>query len=100
MYMVYILSTTIRISKRTKELLTKVLIELENELGRRLDYDDVIKILIERSKARRPKLLLKLKEMSVSEEIVGEARRLLGEERGIEERSFERRYGVRYKRSH
>ena len=44
----YILSTTIKVSRETKELLTKVLIKLESELGRRLSYDDVIKILVKR----------------------------------------------------
>ncbi len=79
--MVYILSTTIRVSRRTKDLLTRVLIELENELGRRLDYDDVIRILIEKSKVKKPELLLKLKEMGISEEIAREARKLLEKEK-------------------
>jgi hypothetical protein len=97
--MVYTLSTTIRVSKKTKDLLTKVMIRLENELGKRLDYDEVIRILIERSMVRRPELLLRLKSMSVSEEISEKAHKLLSEERGIEEKSFERRYGTRYKHS-
>ncbi len=97
--MVYTLSTTIRVSKRTKDLLTKVLIKLENELGRRLDYDEVIRILVERSGIRNPELLLRLKEMSVSREIVEEAHKLLEEETRFEERVFERRYGSRHKYS-
>ncbi|RLG84310.1 MAG: hypothetical protein DRO40_01810 [Thermoprotei archaeon] len=92
------MSTTIRVSKRTKDLLTKVLIKLENELGRRLDYDEVIRILVERSGIRNPELLLRLKEMSVSREIVEEAHKLLEETR-FEERVFERRYGSRHKYS-
>ena len=87
-YIMYILSTTIRVSRRTKDLLTRVLIELENDLGRRLDYDDVIRILIEKSKVKKPELLLKLNEMSVSEEIAREARKLLEEEKRSEERFF------------
>ncbi|MEB3779091.1 MAG: hypothetical protein GSR85_02500 [Desulfurococcales archaeon] len=75
------MSTTIRVSRRTKDLLTRVLIELENELGRRLDYDDVIRILIEKSKVKKPELLLKLKEMGISEEIAREARKLLEKEK-------------------
>ncbi len=94
------LSTTIRVSKKTKDLLTKVMIRLESELGRRLSYDDVIRILIERSKSRRPELLLMLKEMGVSEEVVRKAHRLLEGERGFEEKTFERRYGSRYKHSY
>ena len=98
--MVYTLSTTIRVSKKTKELLTKTMIKLENELGRRLDYDDVIRILIERSKTRRPELLLKLKEMSVPSEVAEKARELLRKERRAGEKLVERRYSARYKHSH
>jgi len=97
--MVYTLSTTIRISEKTKNILTKVLIRLESELGRRLDYDEVIRILIERSGFRKPELLLRLKEMRVPREVVVEARRILEEESKFEEEVFKRRYGFRYKRS-
>jgi len=93
---VYTLSTTIKLSKRTKELLTDVLIKLESELGRRLSYDEVIKILIERGKTRNPRLLLKLAEMKVSRETVEEAHRLLEEETEFEEEVFRRRYRTRY----
>ncbi len=96
--MVYTLST-IRLSRETKELLTDVLIKLEGELGRRLSYDDVIRILIRRSRVRNPELLLRLMEMRVSREIVEEAHRLLEEEAGFEEEVFRRRYRARYKRS-
>jgi|GEM_PF-1578433 len=95
--MVYTLSTTIKLSKATKELLTDVLIELESELRRRLSYDDVIRILIRRSRARNPKLLQKLIEMEVSKEVVERARRLLEEETELEEEVFRRRYCDRYK---
>ena len=95
--MVYTLSTTIKLSKATKELLTDVLIELESELRRRLSYDDVIRILIRRSRARNPKLLQKLIEMEVSKEVVERAHRLLEEETKLEEEVFRRRYCDRYK---
>ncbi len=91
--------STIRISKKTKDLLSKVLIKLENELGKRLNYDDVIKILIERSGFRNSNLLLKLKEMSVPEEIVKKAHEILERETKFEEEIFKRRYGLRYKYS-
>jgi len=93
---VYILSTTIKISKETKELLTRVLIKLEGELGRRLSYDDVIRILVKRSKVRNPKFLLKLVEMEVPREIVRKAHELLEEEVKFEEEVFRRRYRARY----
>jgi len=99
LYMVCALSTTIRVSEKTKSMLTKVLIRLESELGRRLDYDEVIRILIERSGFRRPELLLRLKEMRVPRRVVVEARRILEEESRFEEEVFKRRYGFRYKRS-
>lgn len=92
-------STTIRVSEKTKNMLTKVLIRLENELGKRLDYDDVIRILIERSGFRKPELLLRLKEMSVPEEVVEKAHKLLEEESRLEEEVFKRRYRLRYKHS-
>jgi len=97
--MVYALSTTIRVSERTKKMLTKVLISLESELGRRLDFDEVIRILIERSGFRKPELLLRLKEMSVPREVAEKAHEILEREVGFEEEVFERRYGFRYKRS-
>ncbi len=90
-------TTTIRVSKKTKDLLTKILIKLESELGRRLDYDDVIRILIERSRARKPELLRTLKEMSVSTEIAERSHRMLEEESRFEEEVFKRRYSSRYK---
>ena len=93
------MSTTIRLSKETKEMLTDVLIRLEKELGRRLSYDEVIRILIRRSRARNPRLLLKLVSMSVPEEVVKEAHRLLEEEVWLEEEAFRRRYRGRYEHS-
>jgi len=93
--MVYILST-IRLSRETKKLLTDVLIRLEDELGKRLSYDDVIRILIRRSKVRNPRLLLMLMETEVSEEIVEKAHKLLEKETEIEEEVFRRRYRAKY----
>ncbi|RLE64149.1 MAG: hypothetical protein DRJ47_08360 [Thermoprotei archaeon] len=90
------MSTTIKISRETKELLTDVLIRLEGELGRRLSYDDVIRILIKRSRVRDSRLLLRLVEMKVSGKLVEKARKLLEEETALEEEMFRRRYRTRY----
>ncbi|MEM2790696.1 MAG: hypothetical protein QW075_02500, partial [Thermofilaceae archaeon] len=89
---------TIKVSKETKELLTEVLVKLEEELGRRLTYDEVIRVLVRRSGVRNPSLLLKLADMSVPEEVVVEARNLLEGEMELEMGVFERRYGSRYER--
>lgn len=90
------MSTTIKVSKKTKDLLTKVLIKLESELGRRLDYDEVIRILIDRVRNRNPECLRKLMRMSVPEEVVRGAHELLREEGRLEEGGFKRRYGFRH----
>jgi len=92
--MVYTLSTTIRISKETKKLLTNIMIKLEAELGKRLDYDDVIRILINRCRTKNPHLLMRLINMEVSGEIVEKAHKLLREERISERRIIKRRYGI------
>ena len=94
--MVNTLSTTIKLSKETKRLLTNVLIKLENELGRRLSYDEVIRILIRRSKIRNPEPLLELMKMKVPKEIVRRAHELLEEEAELEEEVYRRRYCTRY----
>ena len=91
--------TTIRLSKGTKALLTDLLIELERELGRRLSYDDVIRILAARARARNPKLLQELVRMRVPGRLVEEARKLLEREAEYEEEAFRRRYRHRYERS-
>lgn len=90
------MSTTIKLSKKTKELLTDTLIRLENELGRRLSYDDAIRILIERSRGRNPGLLLRLMDMEAPGELAEEARRLLEGEAALEEKAFRGRYRSRY----
>ena len=94
--MVNTLSTTIKLSKDTKRLLTNVLIKLENELGRRLSYDEVIRILIRRSKIRNPEPLLELMKMKVPKEMVKRAHELLEEEAELEEEVYRRRYCTRY----
>ncbi|MEM0459537.1 MAG: hypothetical protein QXZ31_06685 [Thermofilaceae archaeon] len=91
-------STAIRVSKETKELVTEVLVKLEEELGMRLTYDEVIRVLVRRSGVRNHSLLLKLADMSVPEEVVVEARNLLEGETELEMGVFERRYGSRYER--
>ncbi len=93
------MSTIIKVSGKAKNLLTRVLARLEAELGRRLTYDDVIRILIEKSSFRNPEFLLKLKGMSVPLSVVSEAHRILEEEVRLVEGAYERRYGIRYKRS-
>lgn len=92
------MSTTIKLSRETKELLTDALIRLEGELGRRLSYDEVIRILIRRSGVRSPRLLLRLAEMRAPRRVVEEAHRLLEGEAELEEEAFERRYGARHER--
>ncbi len=92
--MVYTLSTTIRISRETKKLLTDIMIRLEAELGKRLDYDEVIRILINRYRAKKPHLLMQLINMEVDREIVEKAHKLLREERVRERSIVEGRYSI------
>lgn len=92
--MMYALSTTIRISKETKKLLTDVMIKLEAELGKRLDYDDVIRILINRCRTKNPHLLMQLISMEVSREVVEKAHKLLREERISERSIIKGGYGI------
>ncbi len=92
--MVYTLSTTIRISKETKKLLTNIMIKLEAELGKRLDYDNVIRILINRYRTKNPHLLMRLINMEVNGKIVEKVHKLLREERISERRIIKRRYGI------
>ncbi len=67
--MVYILSTTIRVSRETKKELDKVLAILEKELEKRLDYDEVIRILIRRSRIlKKPELLAQFLVVETDEE--------------------------------
>ena len=72
--------TSIRVRRNTKELLEKALIELEAELGRRLDYDELIQILALRAQAN-PQLLKLLIENPVKEHDTEKAQELLRRER-------------------
>ena len=87
--------TTIRISRRTKELLDRLVIELERELGRRLSYDEALKILLKRNlRAKRPELLLRFMSRRFSDETVKELHEILRVERARENEITQRRYGV------
>ncbi len=72
--------TSIRVRRNTKKLLEKALIELEAELGRRLDYDELIQILALRAQAN-PQLLKLLIENPVKEHDTEKAQELLRRER-------------------
>ncbi len=80
--MVYRLSeyTSIRIRKETKKLLEKTLIEFEARLGRRLDYDELIRILAIQTQAN-PQLLRVLIQNPVKSHDTDKAQRLLRRER-------------------
>ena len=77
--------TTIKLKKETKELLERVLIDFESELGTRLDYDDVIRLLVTKV-TQRPQLLLSLFQSPVKGHNTNEAQRLLREERQRDDR--------------
>ncbi len=72
--------TSIRVRKDTKKLLEKTLIEFEARLGRRLDYDELIRILALRTQAN-PQLLRLLIQNPVKNHDTGNAQRLLRSER-------------------
>ncbi len=72
--------TSIRVRRETKRLLEKTLIDLEARLGRRLDYDDVIRILALRPRGK-PELLMLLTQNPVEEHDTDKAQRLLRRER-------------------
>ncbi len=72
--------TSIRVRKDTKKLLERVLIDFEARLGRRLDYDELIRILAMRSQSK-PGLLRLLLENPVKEHNTDMAQRLLMSER-------------------
>ena len=72
--------TSIRVRRDTKELLEKTLIEFEAELGRRLDYDELIRILALRAQAN-PQLLKLLIKNPVKEHDTEKAQDLLRRER-------------------
>jgi len=72
--------TSIRVRKDTKKLLEKTLIEFEARLGRRLDYDELIRILALRTQAN-PQLLRLLIQNPVKNHDTDNAQRLLRSER-------------------
>lgn len=72
--------TSIRVKKDTKRLLEKVLIDLESRLGRRLDYDEVLRILARDAQAK-PWLLKMLMEEPVEGHDTDKAQQLLRAER-------------------
>ncbi|WP_048191377.1 hypothetical protein [Pyrolobus fumarii] len=79
--------TTIRVSIETKRLLERLLAEMEARLGRRLDYDELLRMLAyERLRERRPWLLEELFRRPVEEHDTLLAARLLREERLKDER--------------
>lgn len=85
--MVDFVSATIRISKLTKEMLTRVAARLQEKYGRRVDLDEAIRYLLGLEE-RRPELL---------ESVVGSVPSLsveeLYEERRKDEERARRRYG-------
>lgn len=78
--------TSIRVRRATKELLDKLLIKLESKLGRRLNYDEVIRIIALQSLGKRSEYLLRLFENPVEGYDSLEAWRLLVEERRRDDR--------------
>lgn len=92
------MATTIKLSKETKKKLLEVKSRLEEELGRRLSFDEAIRILIEKSRPKEPGLLLRLAGMEVPGSIAEKARILLEGEADAEEEAYRRRYSIRYKR--
>ena len=72
--------TSIRVRKDTKKLLEKTLIDFEARLGRRLDYDELIRILAIQAQSK-PQLLKLLVENPVEGYSTDEAQRLLRSER-------------------
>ena len=89
------MSTTIRISRRTKRELDKVLAALEREAERRLSYDEVIRILVSRSRIlKRPELLAYFLAPEAGEEISEMVQSMLREERRRDLSVEQRRYGA------
>ena len=78
--------TTIRVTRETKRLLERVLVEVEARLGRRLDYDELLRMLAARARLR-PGLLLWLLENPVEGHDTEEALHVLREERKRDERA-------------
>ena len=72
--------TSIRIRKDTKKLLEKILIDFETQLERRLDYDELIRILALQAQTK-PRLLKLLLQNPVREHDTERAQHLLRSER-------------------
>ena len=72
--------TSIRVRKDTKKLLERTLIEFESRLGRRLDYDELLRILA-RGVHAKPQLLRQLLTNPVEEHDTAKAQQLLRSER-------------------
>ncbi len=72
--------TSIRVRKDTKKLLERTLIDLEARLGKRLDYDELLRILARGVRAR-PQLLKLLIINPAEEHDMDKAQRLLRSER-------------------
>ncbi|MCE4599761.1 MAG: hypothetical protein F7C81_06150 [Desulfurococcales archaeon] len=68
--------TSIRVRKDTKKLLEKTLIDFEVRLGRRLDYDELLRILVRRVQSK-PQLLRQLIESPVEGYDTDKAQQLL-----------------------
>jgi len=77
--------TTIKLKKTTKKRLEEKLIEYEKHLGRRINYDELINILIDEAETSRlkPELLLELIEINkdLPEEYVKKTHIILEESR-------------------
>ncbi|MCE4613852.1 MAG: hypothetical protein F7C07_08525 [Desulfurococcales archaeon] len=81
--------TSIRVKKDTKKLLEKTLIDFEARLGRRLDYDELLRILVRKAQAR-PWLLAWLIENPVEGHDTDKAQQLLRSERRRDTRFWAR----------
>ncbi len=96
MYTVYTLATeytTIRVKKKTKELLEKTLVSMESRLGRRLDYDTLLRLLAKKTLRGKPWLLEWLLNNPVSHHDTAKAQEILRLERRRDERSLAGRQG-------
>ncbi len=80
--------TSIRVRVETKRLLDRLRAAMEARLGRRLDYDSLLRMLAEEGlrREKRPELLLELFRRPVGGHDTAEALRLLREERARDER--------------
>ncbi len=81
--------TTVRVTLETRALLEKLLVALEARLGRRLDLDDAIRMVVEdalRRIEKRPELLKALFEEPIENHDTMRALSLLREERRRDDR--------------